>query len=260
MLAIVVAKPHFLCCNALADRLRKSTIQHRELASDAFDSVFEPDGIALGEVSGEEQDAADDSLQVSQCEDDEDEMAAQMESIDSLFPEESTLVTDTLAVSSRRESVVAPPTAPSAFAAPEDGDEDCNPAALNAPSECYTDVLASSAVKPGSASKAARKRKASETSEGKASQKVMQLTIPNTPNLRVLKRTRSERIMSSTSLELQKIREEREAMKKQKAKFDKTYTHVKSVVAAPTAVPRSVKPLTQVCELMNCQACLLAPI
>ena len=88
-----------------------------------------------------------------------------------------------------------------------------------------------------------RKRKASESSESRG--KVMQLTIPNTPNLRVVKRTRSERILSSTSRELERIKLEREALKKQKEAYGKVYTQVKTG-NVPIAMPRSVKPLTQV--------------
>jgi hypothetical protein len=91
--------------------------------------------------------------------------------------------------------------------------------------------------------KQSRKRKGSET---EPTYKAAQLTVPNTPNLRVLKRTRNERKLSSTTLELQRIQKEREELKKQKEKFQKTYQSVKTVASTTAvAIPCSVKPLTQ---------------
>lgn len=138
----------------------------------------------------------------------------------------------------RRSSVVTPakPAAPiTVVAAP--------------PSSQKKNVLASS-VHSEASNKQSRKRKGSETSgkDASATVRVATLTVPNTPNLRAMKRTRSERKMSSTTMELQRIAQEREEIKKQKAKYAKVYAGVKTTATtgATSAVPRSVKPLTQV--------------
>lgn len=217
------------------DRLRKSTIKKRqddvgEEEEDAFGGDDEFDGI-----SGEEGE-----FTVSDDEAGDDVETTEVTTESEIYVGVGYVATPGVAARTR-SSVIKPTTpAPAIGAAPTEQageEEDSNPTS--------TFMAAASIASPGaseSAKDVSRKRKPSETSEVS---RVMKLTVPNTPNLRVLKRTRSERILSSTSLELQKIQAEREAMKKQKEKFQKTYDNVKSS-AAPNAAPRSVKPLTQV--------------
>lgn len=118
------------------------------------------------------------------------------------------------------------------------------PMAADIPASVEKQPFAASLRAPDSVEKKqTRKRKGSET---EPTFKAAQLTVPNTPNLRVLKRTRNDRKLSSTTLELLKIQKEREELKKQKEKFQKTYHSVKTVASSTAiALPCSVKPLTQ---------------
>lgn len=81
-----------------------------------------------------------------------------------------------------------------------------------------------------------RKRKPSQTDK--------LAKVPLAPSANVVKRTRSERLLSSTSRELELIAAEREAMRRQKEAYDRVYHNVKTNAVAPA--PRVPKPPTQV--------------
>lgn len=259
---------------ACADRLRKSTIRQRAQAREPFsaavaveedDDEFDDDesfvvveeghedaGLAytgaavqpgvVEDAVEEEASAAADVAAVARM---EGEAAA----VGALTVPEPTATTPAPAsqeryISSAVSGAVTPAysvegEAAEAGADGEDEDEDSNPASLP------TAPLVNQFNASGSSYTSAASRGGKDSRKRKADEYRVKLTVPNTPKLQAMKRTRSERILSSTSLELQRIREEREQLRRQKEKYTRVFESVR-MGAVAVAAPRSVKPLTQV--------------
>lgn len=247
-----------------ADRLRKSTIQQRAQANEAeVDEEFGLTNVAFEATDeGNEQEG---SFEVSDDEDDgvEAEVAVPFSTVATYVENagETTADDDNTGVTSVGTLMEANTTnqpLPDSDHVTEygqhdeeyeeetEGEEDCNP---TAPETTGVNVLASTPTSTGTQDNQ-RKRKASESSQSRGKQPV-QLTVPQTPHLRVLKRTRSDRILSSTSRELALIQQERELLRKQKEQYEKMYNQVKTT-APPVAVNKSVKPLTKVLYAIVC--------
>ena len=118
----------------------------------------------------------------------------------------------------------------------------------------FTTVPAATAAVPRSQPTSApvpgktdRKRVMSDSGDdGVAVAGPRELTCPKSPYLRVLKRVRSKPRKSSTTATLEKLREEKEVLDKQRAAYQRQYERIHSGTAPVAVPPRSVKSLTVV--------------